>query len=292
MNKIMTEIFCFVDEFCKFYENEVQKISLTSVKETKKPTRKPALSLAEIVTILIMYSFSPCKNFKFYYLAWVKHKDFPNKVSYQRFIELQQRAMLIIAALANLCRGKETGHYYVDSTTIAICHNKRTSKNKVFKGIAEIGKSTMGWFYGFKLHLLINQKGEVMNISITKGNVTDINMLETLIKALVGKVYGDKGYISTKVFERLLSRGMQLITGIKKTMKNKLMELHDKVMLRKRSLIETVFDYLKNKFNLEHTRHRSPINFLIHILSTVVAYQFLKNKPSITKMATMLQLPS
>ncbi len=148
----------------------------------------------------------------------------------------------------------------------------------------------MGWFYGFKLHLLINQEGEVMNISITKGNVTDINMLETLIKALVGKVYGDKGYISSKVFERLLSRGMQLITGIKKTMKNKLMELHDKIMLRKRSLIETVFDYLKNKFNLEHTRHRSPINFLIHILSTVIAYQFLKNKPSITKTKAMLQL--
>ncbi len=128
MNKIMTEIFCFVDEFCKFYETEVQKIHLTSGKVAKKPTRKPMLSLPEIVTILIMYSFSPCKNFKFYYLAWVSKKDFPNKVSYQRFIDLQPRAMLIIAAIANACKGEKTGHYYVDSTTIAVCHNKRTFK--------------------------------------------------------------------------------------------------------------------------------------------------------------------
>lgn len=283
MNKVMTEIFCFVDEFCKFYEAEVQKIHLTSGNVTKKPARKPMLSLSEIVTILIMYSFSPCKNFKFYYLTYLNKKDFPSKLSYQRFIELQPRAMIIIAAIANACKGEENGHYYVDATTLAVCHNKRIFRNKVFKGIAEIGKSTMGWFYGFKLHLLINPRGEVMNIAITKGNVTDINMLETLVKALMEKVYGDKGYISSKVFERLLNKGMQLVTGIKKTMKNKLMDLQDKVMLRKRSLIETVFDYLKNKFNLEHSRHRSPINFLIHILSTVIAYQFLKTNLQLQK---------
>ena len=116
---------------------------------------------------------------------------------------------------------------------------------------------------------LPNQKGEIMNLSITKGNATDVSMVETLVKSLVGKVYGDKGYISAKLFERLFSKGLQLITGIKKTMKNRLMDMHDKIMLRKRSLIETVFDYLKNKFNLQHTRHRSPVNFLIHILSTL-----------------------
>ena len=121
-----------------------------------------------------------------------------------------------------------------------------------------------------------------MNLSITKGNQTDVSMVETLVKNLIGKVYGDKGYISAKLFERLFSRGLHLITGIKKTMKNKLMDINDKIMLRKRSLIETVFDYLKNKFNLQHTRHRSPVNFLIHILSIVIAYQFKTNKPSIS----------
>ena len=282
MNKIMTEIFCFVDEFCKIFEQEIQKNLLSLGRSNRKPTRIPLLTISEIVTILIMYSFSPCKNFKFYYLICVKKADFPHKVSYQRFIELQPRAFAIMAALANSCKGEETGNYFIDATTLAVCHNKRTSGHKVFKGIAQMGKSTMGWFYGFKLHLSINQKGEIMNLSITKGNATDVSMVETLVKSLVGKVYGDKGYISAKLFERLFSRGLQLVTGIKKTMKNKLMDMHDKVMLRKRSLIETVFDYLKNKFNLQHTRHRSPINFLIHILSTVIAYQFKTNKPSIS----------
>ena len=282
MNKIMTEVFCFVDEFCKIFEQEIQKVLLPSSKSNKKPTRTPLLTISEIVTILIMYSFSPCKNFKFYYLTCVNKADFPNKVSYQRFIELQPRAFAIIAALANACKGEETGTYFIDATTLAVCHNKRTSGHKVFKNVAQMGKSTMGWFYGFKLHLAINQKGEIMNLSITKGNVTDVSMVETLVKNLLGKVYGDKGYISTKLFERLIGRGLKLVTGIKKTMKNKLMEVHDKVMLRKRSLVETVFDYLKNKFNLQHTRHRSQINFLIHILSTVIAYQFKRNKPSIS----------
>ncbi len=282
MNKIMTEIFCFVDEFCKIFEQEIQKNILSSNKNTRKPTRIPLLTISEIVTILIMYSFSPCKNFKFYYLNCAKKADFPNKLSYQRFIELQPRAFAIISALANSCKGQETGRYFIDATTLSVCHNKRTSGHKVFKDIAQIGKSTMGWFYGFKLHLVINQKDEIMNLSITKGNATDVSMVETLVKHLIGKVYGDKGYISAKLFERLFGKGLHLITGIKKTMKNKLMDMNDKIMLRKRSLIETVFDYLKNKFNLQHTRHRSPINFLIHILSTVIAYQFKTNKPSIS----------
>ncbi len=282
MHKIMTEVFCFVDEFCKIFEQDIQKSLLSSTKSQRNPTRTPSLSIAEIVTIIIMYSFSPCKNFKFYYNTCIKKSDFPSLVSYNRFIKLQPRAFAVIAALANSCKGEETGSYFLDATTLAVSHNKRTSQHRVFKDIAKMGKSTMGWFYGFKLHLAINQKGEIMNLAITKGNTTDVSMVETLVKSLVGKVYGDKGYISAKLFERLFSRGLQLITGIKKTMKNKLMDLHDKIMLRKRSLIETVFDYLKNKFNLQHTRYRSPVNFLIHILSTVIAYQFKKNKLSIS----------
>jgi len=282
MKKIITEIFLFVDEFCKTFEKDLKKISLPDSYCKRKSTRTSSLSLSEIVTILIMYSFSPCKNFKFYYLACVKKSDFPGKVSYQRFIALQPRALAVMAALANICKGEETGKYFIDSTNIPVCHNKRTGSNKVFKGLAAMGKSTMGWFYGFKLHLAINEKGEIMNLSITKGNTNDVNMVETLMKNLIGKVYGDKGYISVKLAERLANRGMKLITGIKKNMKNKLMELSDKVMLRKRSLIETVFDYLKNKFNLTHTRHRSPINFMIHLCATLVAYQFKNNKPTVS----------
>jgi hypothetical protein len=124
-----------------------------------------------------------------------------------------------------------------------------------------------------------------MNLALTKGNATDISMVTSLLENLTGKT--DKGYISSELFTKLLDRGLQLITGVKKNMKNKLMTLQDKMMLRKRSLIETVFDILKNKFNLQHTRYRSPVNFMMHIASTLIAYQFRKNKPAISSFTTV-----
>jgi hypothetical protein len=192
----MTEIFCFVDEFCTIFQKELAQTYLPLSHSKRKATRTSGLTIAEIVTILIAYSFSPCKNFKFYYLHCIKKSDFPDLVSYNRFIELQPRAFHVVAALAYSCKGEETGNYFIDATTLAACHNKRTSQHKVFKNIAQMGKSTMGWFYGFKLHLIINQKGEIMNLTITKGNATDVSIVETLVKTLVGKIYGDKGYIS------------------------------------------------------------------------------------------------
>lgn len=283
MKKIITEIFCFVDEFCKVFQDEQSKTMIESGQKKRKPTNKPSMSMSEIITILIMYSFSHSKNFKYYYLLFIDKKSFPNLVSYNRFIELIPRALPYLATLASWCKGEQTGTYFVDSTSLPICSNKRIYSNKVFKGISATGKTTKGWFHGFKLHIVINEKGELMNIQITKGNTNDVSVLEDLVNGLIGKLYGDKGYISTKVANRLFLKDLQLITGLKKTMKNKLIPIYDKIMLRKRSLVETVFDFMKNKFNLEHTRHRSPWNFLVHILATVLAYQFKENKPKITK---------
>ena len=283
MGKIITEIFCLVDEFCKNFEKELQKLSLDTGKTKRKPINKPSLTISEIVTILIMYSFSHSKNFKYYYLLCLDRSAFPNLVSYNRFIEIMPRALPYIAALAKWFSGEETNNYFIDSTSLQVCSNKRISSNKVFKDIGAIGKTTKGWFFGFKLHVIINEKGEIMNITITRGNKNDVSVVDKLVAGLAGKLFGDKGYISEKLVDRLLKKGLHLVTSIKKTMKNKIMTTYDKIMLRKRSLIETVFDYLKNKFNLEHSRHRSPINFLVHILSTVLAYQFKKNKPAITK---------
>lgn len=268
-NNIITEIFCLIDDFYKLFETEIKKHLLNS---NKSITRIPSLSISEMVTILIMYSLSPCKNFKFYYLTYVKKEDFKNKLSYQRFVELIPRTLIVLACLIRSLFGEKTGKYFIDSTSIAVCNIKRKTSNKVFKNIAALGKTTKGWFFGFKLHLIINNKGEIMNITLTKGDQSDIGVVKQLIKGLFGKLYGDKGYISSKLFEECFSKGLQIITGIKKNMKNKLMSVYDKAMLRKRSLIETTFDYLKNKFNLEHTRHRSSTNFLVHIISTLIAY--------------------
>lgn len=172
-----------------------------------------------------------------------------------------------------LCeKSKNTGISYIDSTPIAICHAKRISKNKVFDGIAKLSKSSYGWFFGFKLHLVINDKGEIHSLTLTKGNVDDKKTVSHLTKKLTGLLFGDKAYIKKELFQELFDRGLKLVTKVKKNMKNALISLNENILLRKRSIIETVFGYLKNRLEIEHTRHRSPTNFLIHIFSTLISY--------------------
>ena len=120
-----------------------------------------------------------------------------------------------------------------------------------------------------------------MALKITPGNIDDRAVLEQLTKSLKGKLYADKGYISKKLFKRLWNNGLQLITGIRKNMKNYLMPWIDKILLRKRFIVETVFDTLKSSMGLEHSRHRSPINAMVHILSCLTAYAYKTNKPKI-----------
>ena len=151
----------------------------------------------------------------------------------------------------------------------------------MFAGLAEMGKTTKGWFYGFKLHLVINHKGELCACRITAGNVDDREPVPTLVKGLLGKLYGDKGYISQPLFDELLSQGLQLITGIRKNMKNRLMDVWDKLMLRKRSLIESVNHQLKNVFQLEHTRHRSVFNGFVNMVCAIIAFALHPHTPSL-----------
>jgi hypothetical protein len=153
----------------------------------------------------------------------------------------------------------------------------------VFKAYAARGKSSTGWFYGFKLHLVINDRGEICSFCLTPGNVDDrdADVIDCLCRELKGKLFGDRGYICRELFESLYERGIQLITRLRKNMKNVLMDMGDKVLLRKRAVIESVNDVLKNICQVEHSRHRSPVNFLVNLLAALSAYSFLPHKPSI-----------
>jgi hypothetical protein len=185
--------------------------------------------------------------------------------------------------LNTVCFGSCTGITFVDSTSIRVCHNKRIRRNRVFEGIARTGKNTMGWFYGFKLHLVCNDKGELLSFCLTPGNVDDRDpqTLKTLTKKLFGKLFGDKGYIPASLFETLFNNGVHLVTGIRSNMKNRLMSFYDRIMLRKRSVIETMNDELKNICEVEHTRHRAIHNSVMNLIAALAAYCFFDKKPAI-----------
>ena len=277
----ITTLYVCLDDFCKLYENAVQSKALPN---PDKRIREGYLSLSEMLLIAVYYHFSPFKDFKRYYIYGIchEHKDkFKKLPTYHRFIALKKRLFVPLSILLNNLFGDETGIYFADSTTLEVCHNKRICRHKVFKDMAARGKSTMGWFYGLKLHIIINHKGEIMAIKITAGNVDDRKALVDMVKNLRGKCFADKGYIGKDIFKTLWARGLHLITGIKKNMKQILCPLIDKLLLRKRFIVETIFGFLKTEFNLQHSRHRSSSNALVHILAALVAYSFKNNKPQI-----------
>lgn len=278
----ITEIFCIVDEFCKEYDKIVNKALLGN------PSKRPSImSKSEVITLTILFQLSGFRTFKHFYIFYVqKHMtdDFPSTVSYNRFTELMsQNLMAMSLFLKTCCLGKCTGISFGDSTPVRVCKAKRIRNNKVFKGIATTGKSTMGWFHGFKLHLIINDKGEILNFTITPANIDDRTPLKkkSFLDKIYGKLYADKGYVGKELMQLLFADGLHLITHIKNNMKNSLMEMSDKILLRKRSIIETVNDELKNICQIEHSRHRSFTNFLANIVAGLIAYSFLPKKPSI-----------
>jgi hypothetical protein len=279
---MLTELFVDVDDFCQEFEPKLNA-RLLALGQRSPTGNESALSESEIMTIVVYYHLSGMRTFKYFYQQLGKEhiEEFPNLVSYQRFVELMRTVTVHLYAYLAENKGSCSGVSFVDSTKIQVCGNKRINRNRVFAGIAELGKSTMGWFFGFKLHLVINDLGEILNFHVTAGNVDDRDPLDLLFKGIHGKVFGDKGYISKEIFDSFLDRGVQLITTLKKNMKPKIMPIIDKILLRKRSIIETVNDFLKNTCQIEHTRHRSPYNFFVNLLAGLVAYSRLPKKPSI-----------
>ena len=283
---IVTEIYCLTDDFCKEFAVQQEKYMIEdkSRPHRNKPNR---MSDAEIMVILILFHSGGFRCFKHYYQEYVcKHLIhlFPQRVSYNRFVELEKEVLLPLTIfIKQVLLGKCTGISFVDSTPLRVCRNQRILIHKTFEGLAERGKCSMGWFFRFKLHLIINDKGEILNFMLTPGNVDDREPLKQakFLKNIKGKLCADKGYIGQALFENLFTDGIQLITKVKNNMKNSLMSIADKILLRKRALIETVNDELKNIAQIEHSRHRSFDNFIANSLSAIAAYCFFEKKPAI-----------
>ena len=279
----LLELFYAVDEFCRQWEPAWQGQQLASGLRQRQRTRP--LCLSEIMTILIAFHSSGYRNFKTYYREQVGkywRAEFPGLVSYTRFVEFIPSTLLPLCAYLRTCLGLCTGIAFLDSTPLAVCDNHHIQQHKVFDGVAHRGKSSTGWFFGFKLHLLFNERGELLNMALTPGNVDDRQPVPRLVKRLFGKIFADKGYLSQPLFHQLLETfGLQLITKLKSNMKNRLLPIEDKLLLRKRAIVETIIDQLKNISQIEHTRHRSVTNFLVNLLCGLIAYCHQPKKPSL-----------
>lgn len=218
------EIFCEIDDFCKRFLQDQQTKILPSPNRKRK--RECRMSVSEIMTIVILFHLSHYRTFKdFYHECVIRYLQnyFPNLVSYNRFVELQSTVIVPLTAYLLSKQGQGTGLYYIDSSPLKVCHNRRIYKHKVFKGIANRGKHSMGWFFGFKLHLVINHKGESMSFCFTKGNQSDLSILKSLFKNLKGLAAGDKGYISKQKTEELAKQGLQFVTKLRRNMKKKIL---------------------------------------------------------------------
>ena len=278
----LTEIFCFIDDFCNIFLQEQNKKLLSNPDRKRK--RACSMTLSEIMTIIVLFHIVRYRDFKTFYQGHVcmyLRSEFPNLVSYNRFVELMKESLMPLAVLLYHCPGRKTGRYFIDATPLPVCHNLRIKRHKVFKGLAARGKTSTGWFFGFKLHLVINTHGEIMSFKLTPGNTADTKVVESLAKTLEGWLFGDKGYISAKLRESLLRQGLALFTKVRKNMKEIFMNTVQKFFLSKRGVIETVFDQLKSLVQIQHTRHRSPTNFLVNLFAGLLAYTLKISKPSV-----------
>jgi hypothetical protein len=236
------------------------------------------------MTILIYFHQFRQRDFKTYYTQFVQvhlREEFPNLISYQRFVELTPSVLVPLCAYLRHCYGQCSGVSFIDSTPLAVCHNRRITRHQVFQDVAQRGKNSVDWFFGFKLHLVVNDRGQLLACRLSAGNVDDRTPVLQLTKGLWGKLFGDKGYLSQPLTEQLLQRGIHLVTRLKSKMKNRLILLSDKLLLRKRSILETIIDQLKNISQIEHSRHRSLANFMVNLVCGLTAYSLQPTKPSL-----------
>ena len=279
------DLFCDVDDFWQAHGQDWEQRLVTTGK--KRRHHAGEMHPSEIMTILIHFHQSCYRTFKHYYLNYVQvalRQEFPHLLSYTRIVERMAEYLVPLTAYLQTKQGSCTGISFIDSTPLAVCKNPRISSHRVFAGLAQRGKTSTGWFFGFKLHLVVNDRGEILAFCLTPGNVDDRRPVPLLTRRLFGKLIADKGYLSQPLFEQLFAdHHLQLITRLRKNMANQLMPLLDKVLVRKRAIIESIHDQLKNISQIEHSRHRNPSNFLVNLVSGLIAYCLQPIKPAMSR---------
>lgn len=279
----LEELFCHLDDFCRSFEPQWRQTLLGY--GVQQRDRQRSMSLSEIMTILVSFHRESYRNFKHFYQKQVCRywrAEFPGLPTYQRFVEWMPDTLMPLCVYLKHCFGTCSGISFIDATALKVCHNRRINQHQVFDELAARGKTSVDWFYGFKVHLVVNEFGELLNMTVTPGNTDDRKPVPDLLSSLFGKVFADRGYVSQPLAQKLLRDfGIEFFAKPKRNMKNKLMRLTDKLLARKRAIIETVIDQLKNISQIEHSRHRSPTNFMVNLVCGLIAYCHQPKKPTL-----------
>ena len=291
-------LFCEIDDFFLEYETWKSTHCLPEATPIETRGRRRHLHPSEVMTLVIAFHQSNYRTFKHFYLRHVCVywcAEFPNLVSYSRFVQLKQEVLALLNVYLSTNLGACSGISFVDSTRLCVCDTQRISSHKVFAGQAERSKTSMGWFYGFKLHLIINHSGDLLDVALTPGNTDDRKPLWGMNPdgRLHGSLYADRGYISKDLREKLHKQDVNLVYKVRKNMDPLDLSVCDAVLLKKRVLIESVIRELKTQTQLEHSRHRSVENFQVNVFSALIAYQLLETKPSLnlSEFQTVSDLP-
>jgi transposase len=279
----LLELFCDIDDFWQLYERVWHQRLLENGLAQRR--RACQMSMSEMMTIVVHFHQKRFRDFKTYYTEYVMielRAEFPTVLSYSRFIQLMPRILLALCAYLVHCYGRCSGIAFIDSTALAVCHNRRIHQHRVFAGFAQRGRTSVDWFYGFKLHLVVNDQGEILSCCVTPGNTDDRRPVPKLLRHLFGKVFGDKGYLSKPLADQLMEDyAVELVTKVRANMKAQVLDELDQFFLRKRAIVESIYDQLKNISQIQHTRHRSPVGFMINLLAGLIAYCHQPKKPSL-----------
>jgi Transposase DDE domain len=278
----LLELFCDIDDFWRLYEPIWRENQLTN---GQPRIRECQMSMSEMMTIVVHFHQKRYRDFKTYYTQYVMtdlQNEFPHLCSYNRFVQLMPRILVGLCAYLRACYGHCRGIAFIDSTALAVCHNRRIQQHRVFDGVAQLGRTSVDWFLGFKLHLVVNDCGEILRCCVTPGNIDDRRPVPRLVAHLFGKLFGDKGYLSQPLADQLMEDyALELVTKARSNMKAKIQDEFDKFLLRKRAIIESIYDQLKNISQIKHTRHRSLVGFMVNLLAGLIAYCHQPKKPSL-----------
>jgi hypothetical protein len=273
----LVEDFCQFDDFCQAFGPHWQARLLSQeAQPAKKRGPQAGLADSEIMTILVLYHSSQFRNFRTFYegvVLTLLRSAFPKAPSYARFIAVTKHVWVPLTVFLLTRMGRRTGLYYIDSTPLPVCHPRRINRHKVFAGLAERGKTSLGWFFGFKLHLVFNHERQIVALTLTPGNVNDTTPVPQLTQDLIGKLFGDKAYVGKDLAHKLLRRGLVLMTRVRRNMKRLPLSFLDKALLNGRNIVETIIGHIKEFSSLRLPKHRSVFNAFTHLTAAIVADQ-------------------